>query len=135
MGASASQSYKLKSTTGKFNAARSKYNDELIEHIKKTNADLLYLFGYANHPNEENPTAFFNFENHDPEHLKKFYGFRKINEDSLKQVVKDGGWKGPKYQVNKEEVFDLYPTLELDKVQEPARLWAEKKLGYKTESV
>ena len=80
MGTSASQSYKLKSTTGKFNAARNKYNDELIEHIKKINADLLYLFGYANHPNEENPTAFFNFDNPDPEHLKKFYGFRKINE-------------------------------------------------------
>lgn len=84
MGAAASQSYKLKSTTGKFNAAKSKYNDELIEHIKNTNTELLYLFGYVNHPTEENQTAFFNFESHDSENLKKFNGFRKINEESLK---------------------------------------------------
>jgi hypothetical protein len=47
--------------------------------VKEANADLLYYFGYANHPTEENPTAFFNFDQHKPEHLDQYYGFRKAN--------------------------------------------------------
>ena len=76
MGKDASQSYKLKATTGKFNVCKDKYTEKMIDHIKETNADLLYYFGYANHPTEENPTAFFNFNEHKPEHLQKYYGFR-----------------------------------------------------------
>ena len=42
MGAAASYSNKLKATAGVFNAARNKYNDESIEEIKKTDADILF---------------------------------------------------------------------------------------------
>lgn len=93
----ASQPYKLKPNTGKFNANLSKYNDELVEYIKETNAELLYYFGYTDHPTEQNPTAFFNFKEHKPEHVKEYYGFRKDNEKVIKQLAKDGGWKGPRY--------------------------------------
>jgi len=83
LGSEASQSYKLKPTTGKFNANRSKYSDELVEYIKETNADLLYYFGYSDHPTEQNTTAFFNFKEHNPDHVKKYYGFRADNEKAI----------------------------------------------------
>ena len=102
----------------------------MIEYIKETNADLLYYFGYANHPTEETPTAFFDFKEHKPEHLQKYYGFRKDNEKYTAQLARDGGWKGPLYQVNKDETFDFYEESTLEKIQEPARDWASRKLGY-----
>lgn len=131
MGKEASQSYKLKATTGKFNVCKDKYTKEMIEYIKETNADLLYYFGYANHPTENNPTAFFTFENHKQENLDKYYGFRKDNEKYVKLLARDNGWKGPLYHVNKDETFDFYEKSTLEKVQEPARDWASRKLGYK----
>ena len=100
LGGEASQAYKLKPNTGKFNANRGKYSEELVEFIKETNADLLYYFGYTDHPTEQNTTAFFNFKEHKPANVEKFYGFRADNEKVVKQLAKDGGWKGPKYQVN-----------------------------------
>lgn len=80
MGAAASSTYKLKSTTGKFNVARAKYTDEQVAMIQNVNADHLYYFGYTNHPTEENKTAFFEFKDHKQEHVDKYYGFRKDNE-------------------------------------------------------
>jgi hypothetical protein len=80
MGASSSQTYKLKATTGKFNTHRSKYTDAQVELIKQKNADILYYFGYTNHPSEENSCAFFDFKEHTKEHLDKYYGFRRDND-------------------------------------------------------
>jgi len=40
------------------------------------------------------------------------YGFRKDNEKHLATVVKDDGWKGPKYLINDtkdKDLFDCYP--------------------------
>lgn len=96
----------------------------------ETNADFMYMFGYSNHPTEENPTAFFEFKDHKPEHLEKYFGFRAHNEQVIKQMAADGGWKGPKYVINRDEVFDLLPADMVEKVQEPARDWANRKLGY-----
>jgi len=89
MGAKASQSYKLKSTTGKFNINAKLYTKEQIDYIMDKNADLLYLFGYTNHPTLENKNAYFNFDKHAKENVDKYYGFRKINEASTKKVVAD----------------------------------------------
>ena len=135
MGAKASQSYKLKSTTGKFNINAKLYTKEQIDYIMDKNADLLYLFGYTNHPTIENKNAYFNFDKHTKENVDKYYGFRKINEASTKKVVADQGWKGPAYKVNTDEAFILMPDNMVDRVQEPARLWAEKQLGYTTQIV
>lgn len=133
MGAGASQSYKLKSTTGKFNVNAHKYTAEQVKFIQDTNEEILYYFGYTNHPSEENSTAFFNFTEHKKENVDKYYGFRKDNEKFVAQLAKDGGWKGPLYNVNNDkECFDFYPPELIGKVQEPSRDWASKKLGYKT---
>jgi predicted metal-dependent phosphoesterase TrpH len=126
MGAEAAKSYATKKTTGKFNAHKSKYTDAQIERIKATNAEYLYYFGYANHPDQENHTAFFEFKDHKPEHLEQFYGYRKDNEKFLKQLAKEGGWKGPKYGVNttKFGAFDVIPKDKLEYLQYPSRDWA-----------
>lgn len=87
----------MKPNTGKFNSAASKYTEAQIELIKKENASMLYYMGYSNHPSETNPTAFFDFKEHDKSNLDEYYGFRKDNEKYIQQLAKEGGWKGPKY--------------------------------------
>lgn len=123
----ASQPYRLKATTGKFNIHAPKFNKEQIEAIKDANANLLYKFGYSNHPQEQNKTAFFDFAQHKPEHLADYYGFRKINEETLKMVC-DPNWEPKVYKVNTDEVFDYFT--DSAKVQDPSWQWAAKKLGY-----
>ena len=97
MGGKASQSYKLKSTTGKFNVNRNMYTDEQIKYIKDKFAKYLYYFGYANHPTEENSTAFFEFSEHKDENVAEYYGFRKENEKATGKLFKDQGFHGPSY--------------------------------------
>ena len=38
------------------------YNESQINRIKETLKELIYFFGYANNPNEENKTSFFNYD-------------------------------------------------------------------------
>jgi hypothetical protein len=135
MGSKAGTSYKLKSTTGKANANLYLYNEEQLEYIREKFAPYLYLFGYANHPTEENPTAFFEYKEHKPEHLEKYYGFRKMNSEAIAKLVRDGGKKSPGYKVNTDGCFPLFDDNVLDRVQMPARDWAERKLGYRNDTV
>lgn len=131
MGSKAASTYATKTTTGKFNAHASKYTQAQIDLIMETNAEHLYYFGYANHPEQENATAFFDFKEHKKDHLDKYYGFRKDNERHTAQLVKDGGWKGKKYEVNNhKDCFDFYPAAQISKVQYPSRHFAQKTLGY-----
>ena len=131
MGSKSGASYKLKATTGKFNVNAKMFTKDQIDYIIKTNVDILYLFGYTNHPTEENQTAFFNFEDHDAENVSNYYGFRKINQASTEKVVADKGWKGPAYRINgREGTFPIYPTDKYDYLQAPAKLWADRKLGH-----
>ena len=107
------------------------YTDKQISYLKDLLADQLYYFGYATHPSETNPTGFFDFENPSPQLLERHYGFRKHNEQFTAQLVRDGGWKGPKYPNNAhKDCFEFYPEQDLVKVQDPSRQWAAKKLGY-----
>ena len=87
MGAKASATYALKATTGKFNINAPLYTQEQLQYIMDKNADLLYYFGYTNHPTKENKTVFFNFDSHKPSHVEQWYGFRKTNEESTKKLV------------------------------------------------
>lgn len=47
----------------------------------------MYYFGYANDPEKENMTAFFNYENPSEEDLKQLYGYKKLNEESMKYIL------------------------------------------------
>lgn len=77
MGSAATKTYKLKSTTGRFNASYEKYTKDQIELVKKEMAEWIYFFGYAK--KDSNPTGFFDFENPDATLEDKHYGFRKTN--------------------------------------------------------
>lgn len=125
-GASATQTYKLKATTGVANANASMYTDEQIKVIRDNMAEWLYFFGYAKHPDQENPTGFFEFEEHKPELLEKFNGFRQLNEEGIK-AVNSGEVK--QYQINnKERTFNLFEGF-LNNLQEPAFTWSKKQLN------
>ena len=121
--------YKLKSTSKKMNANYHHYNDEQIAYVKEKCGHLLYKFGYTNHPTEENPTAFFNFEEHKPEHLAMFNEYKQISAECLESLAKNDGWKGPSYHQNVDGIFPVFDPTALLKVQYPARDWAAKKLG------
>jgi hypothetical protein len=49
-------------------------------------AEMIHFFGYAAIDN--NPTGFFKYEDVDYNLIGTHYGFRKTNEDALKEVVK-----------------------------------------------
>ena len=98
-----------------------------MELIKRENAELLYFFGYTNHPERETTTNFFDFAEHNPDHLKQYMGFRETNRKAM-QIVTNPNWKPTKYKVNEDECFDFLP--DPIKTQEPARQWAARKLGY-----
>ena len=70
--------YKLKSTTGKFDAHRKRYTEAQIEFVKESLKEHLHFFGYTTDPKEENPTGFFDF-NGDTQYADKFMGFRQVN--------------------------------------------------------
>jgi hypothetical protein len=49
----------------------------------------------------------------------------------LKKVGTEGGWKGPKYEINKDpDCFDIFDEELLRRLQYPAKDWGSKKLGY-----
>ena len=89
MGAAASQSYKLKASTGKFNVNKDMYTDDMLKYAMEKFGKYLYYFGYASHPTEENPTNFFDFKEHSEENLNEYYGFRRDNERMIAKVTKD----------------------------------------------
>lgn len=50
---------------------------------------MLYYFGYVNTPNnKDNPLGFYDYEEHDPEHLASVNGYQKQNEEMIKRVSK-----------------------------------------------
>lgn len=78
-GKGASQVYQTKATTGIANAHKHRYTEAQIKYIMEKLGHILYYFGYTNHPTQENPTAFFNFDTHTEENLKNYYGFKQVN--------------------------------------------------------
>ena len=73
-GKAAATTYRLKDTTGQFDQHLSKYSPELKQYVRDTLGDQLYYFGYANV--EDNPTGFFEFEEHTESNLALHNKFR-----------------------------------------------------------
>lgn len=96
-----------------------------MDYIKDKMSKWLWYFGYAACEGNDK-TGFVTYENPTDEMKKWNNGFRKANERSLALVVKRGGKKGPQYEINKQDVFDLFPPADgtLVKVQEPSRMRA-----------
>ena len=68
---------------------RSKYTPEQIKYIQDELSEHIYYFGYAN-VGEDNPTSFFEFEEHLPENLAAFNKFRADNANSVIAVTEPG---------------------------------------------
>jgi len=45
--------------------------------------EMLFFWGYTNHPNEQNLLAFFNFDDINAEDLSQFKKFKELNEQAL----------------------------------------------------
>lgn len=62
-------------------------------------------------------------------------GFRKINEETMKKVCAADYKPNPSYRINsiRDGCFTLLDDPQ--KIQQPAREWAERKLGYKLTGV
>ena len=48
--------------------------------------DLLYYFGYATHPTEENSTGYFEMEPNETD-LENFMAFKKFNQEQLDFIL------------------------------------------------
>jgi hypothetical protein len=89
----------------------------------------IHFFGYNQQEGNEK-TGFFKYDEAEVKaNEEHYYGFRKTNKAALEKVVKDGGWKGPKYTINSHpECFESFPKEVVNKVQYPGRDFACKKL-------
>jgi len=133
-GDKATQLYELKDTTGKMKANVDKYNEEQVKYIKDNFADMLYFFGYTNHPEQQNPTALYQFDEHTPENLAKFNGFRKHNEEAIKLVVKGTHTNLLPINANtKTENFEIFNEELVGKAQLPGLHEAKKSLKIESE--
>ena len=130
-GSSASTLYRLKTTTGQFNAHASKYSPELKKFVQDTLKDHIYYFGYANV--EENPTGFFEFEQHAPEDLAKFNQYLTDREAAFDHVMTPGH-EVKNYTHNREEVFDIFTEEDLSRLLDPGFDHARKTLQAAKES-
>jgi len=93
--------------------------------VQDTLGDQLYYFGYANV--DDNPTGFFEYDEHTPENLAKFNQFRADSKASLEKVTTPG-YQQKTYVHNVEEVFDILTPDDLEKLLNPAFDYARKTL-------
>lgn len=62
--------------------------------------EMIHYFGYNEF--EGNTTSFFKYENPSRELQEMQYQFKRDSDVALNKVIADGGWKGPKYHINKD---------------------------------
>lgn len=102
--------YGLKTTNQKDNLSRNLncYMDEDLDVIKEELREFLHFYGYTNHPNENNATAFFEFDDQSEDNLMIFNKFRQLNKATLdrlglqepaKQYVFGPGYEGEQYEL------------------------------------
>ena len=75
-GSSATQTYKLKETTKKYNINNTMYTADQKAWIKDHFKEMLHFFGYANVPQDpDNHTAYYDYDGTDP-FLNNIYRLR-----------------------------------------------------------
>ena len=129
-GKSATVTYSLKSTTGKFNYNRGMYSDELYNLLKEELSEMIHYFGYAKVEHEDNFTGFFEYENQTEEQLANYYQFRRDNQENMKEIL------DPKRVVktfvhNETETFDVLDEEDFANTCVPAREYARKTIEAK----
>ena len=122
-GKAAATTYRLKDTTGQFDQHLAKYSPELKQYVRDTLGDQLYYFGYANV--EDNPTGFFEFEEHTEANLALHNKFRADSAAALDEVCTPGH-PVKSFTHNTEEVFDILDADDLSELLNPANDYARK---------
>ena len=89
MGKKASITYNLKATTGQLNIHENCYTPELRQYVQHELAEAIYYFGYAK-VDSQNPTGFFEFETHQPEHLASYKKFKIESQSCLDEITAEG---------------------------------------------
>ena len=88
-GSEATQFYKMKTVTGKFDANRGMYTEDQIKAVQEAFGEWMYYYGYAD--TEGNPTGFFyKGQDHLEEYMAKNYQFKKDNEAAIEMVTSEG---------------------------------------------
>jgi hypothetical protein len=129
MGDTAASSYKLKRDPRNFNQSNDRYTPELKAMVGEKMKKWIHFFGYNEHEGNEK-TGFFKYDDGTATDMEQhYYGFRKTNEAALNKVVSEGGWKGPKYDINKGgDCFEMFDSSMVHKLQFPGRDFGCKKL-------
>lgn len=123
-GRSATQTYKFKETTGQLNASAKRYTQEQQKFIKDELGDLLYFFGYSN-IDEDSYSNFYQFDEHTEERRALHNGFKKVNEESLQEVLaRPRVYKNYSHNLNR-DMLELMPQEFKDRAQEPGLLFAK----------
>ena len=88
-GAKATQTYALKDTSKKYNAAAQYYTDAQVEFAKEKLEDMMYFFGYAQSSTDkrENFTGFYKFdEKTDLKHANNYMKWKESNDNVTEWV-------------------------------------------------
>lgn len=81
---SKTRTYNLKDSQVTFNKARLCYTEEQYNFIKEELKEVIYYFGYANVG--DNPYGYYDYEEHDPEMLEIFNGYRQNNVEMIQRI-------------------------------------------------
>ena len=95
-----------------------------MKFIKEELADHLYFFGYSN-VDEHSHSNFYHWDEHTPEHLALHNGYKKVNEESMKEVLAvPRQVKLYAHNYNRDMV-ELMPAEAMARAQEPGLLYAQ----------
>ena len=75
------------------------YTKDQLKYIMDELSDHIWYFGYANQE-DNNRTAFFNYEKPTPEQKSLYRGFRKDNEQAITSAVETKNLPRCKYLIN-----------------------------------
>ena len=95
-----------------------------MNFIKKELGDLLYFFGYSN-VDEGSYSNFYQFDEHTEERRALHNGYKKVNEESLQEVLaRPRVYKQYAHNYNR-DMIELMPREFQERAQEPGLLFAK----------
>ena len=60
-----------------------------MKMLRETAKEVLYFFGYVDHPKLKSSYPFVKFDDEDEDLLKQFEGFKQMNQDQLHYLIEN----------------------------------------------
>ena len=80
--------YDIKSKGGAaLNKNEFRFSPKLKAKMHEILKEVVYFYGYVEHPEKENPTGFFKYDKHDVADLKQYEAFKEVNKESMKYLL------------------------------------------------